>query len=104
MFNKALFAFLIVRTVLADLPFNLLFMMLYGPAYLWNFYLGVFLELGWCANADGGWDIQLLCGLLCGITYKFAEVVLFTPWTAYQMWAIEKKYELAEPTIGSFIW
>ena len=83
MFNKDYFGFLIIRTVLGNLPFELCFMGLYGPAYLWNFYLGMFLKWGWCANADGGWDIQLLCGIFCGLTYKLAEVLFFTPWTGY---------------------
>ena len=38
------------------------------------------------------------------ITYKSAEVLFYTPWTAYQMWYIEAKYELAFPTVGSYLW
>ena len=35
------------------LPFDFCFIAFYGPALLWNFYLGKFSEWGWCAQ-DGG--------------------------------------------------
>ena len=38
------------------------------------------------------------------IAHKAAEVAFYTPWTAYQMWFIEAKYELASPTVLSYLW
>ena len=41
-FNRQLFKFLIYRTTLAEFTFDFTFMILLGPAYLWDFYLGRF--------------------------------------------------------------
>ena len=53
--NQDLFKFLIVRSSLAEFTFDFAFMLLLGPAYLWDFYLGRFVEFGWCG--DGNFNI-----------------------------------------------
>jgi len=63
-------------------PFEFLFFFFYGPAYLWNDFLQQFHSWGWC-DGDGGWNIQLLCGLFCAVTYRASEITLFTPASAY---------------------
>ena len=85
------------------MAFDVVFFILYGPAYLWSYYLGRFNEWGWCTNGDGSFNMQLLCGLFCAVTYKVAEIVWMSPWLAYQMWGIEKKYGLAEPSVIGFM-
>ena len=101
-FNKQLFKFLILRTCLAEFTFDFCFMLLFGPAYLWQFYIGRFIEWDWCGMVP--FNIEMVATLFCLITWKTAKILFLTPWTAYQMWCIEKKFELAEPTICSFIW
>ena len=103
-YNQVLFKFLSIRQICGNMAFDVIFFILYGPAYLWSYYLGRFNEWGWCSNGDGNFNMQLLCGLFCAVTYKVAEIVWMSPWLAYQMWGIEKKYGLAEPTVISFIW
>lgn len=46
--------------------------------------------------------MQLLAYMLGIITYRGAELLIYTPFTAYQMWGIDKKFGLAEPTVLSF--
>ena len=103
-YNKDLFSFLWVRHCVAHISFDFLIMFFFAPAYLWNHFLGKFHQWGWCENGDGDWDMQLLCGFLCAITYKAAEITWYTPWAVYQMWWIEKKHGLAEPEVLTFIW
>ena len=55
-YTAAFFKFLTVRTLLANLTFDFCFFYFYGPAYLWNYYLGKFSKWGWC-NMDGDYDI-----------------------------------------------
>ena len=103
-YNQDLFSFLWVRHCVAHISFDCLIMFFFAPAYLWNHFLGKFHQWGWCENGDGDWDMQLLCGFLCAITYKAAEITWYTPWAVYQMWWIEKKHGLAEPEVLTFIW
>jgi len=101
-YTEKLFSFLVLRTLLVQLPFEFFFFYFYGPAHLWNFYLYQFNFWGLCER-NGGWDVQLLCGLFCGVTYRAVEIALFTPASAYQTWAIEKVYNQADPTVSQFI-
>ncbi len=55
-YSASFFTFLAVRTLLANLPWDFCFMYFYGPAYLWNLYLGWFHEWGFC-NTDGNYDM-----------------------------------------------
>ena len=55
-YSAAFFKFLTVRTLLANLTFDFCFFYFYGPAYLWNYYLGKFNKWGWC-SMDGDYDI-----------------------------------------------
>ena len=102
-FTRKFYKFLIWRELTCTIPFYLAFWGFYGPAYMWNFYLGKFLKWGLCENGDGTYNMQLLCGVFCALTFKTILTALHTPWTAYQMWGIEKEFGLAEPTVGSFI-
>ncbi len=81
-YNQSLFKFLAIRLMCAQLPFEICFFLFYGPAYLWSFYLGKFNQWGWCDGKDN-YNVQLLCGLFCGMTYKAIEVAFYSPWTAY---------------------
>ena len=56
-YNRAFFGFLIVRTILANIPFDLTFIMLYGPAHLWDFILKQFVVYGWCSSDIGDYNI-----------------------------------------------
>ena len=103
-YNKDLFRFLTCRHLLAHISFDFLIFFYFAPAYLWNHFLGKFHDWGWCEDGNGGWDMQLLCGLFCAVTFKAAEIAWYTPWAVYQMWCVEKKHGLAEPEVLTFIW
>ena len=60
------------------------------------------MEWGWCTSLNA-FQIEIVAGIFCLITWKLAKLLFLTPWTAYQMWGIEKKYGLAEPTVCSFL-
>ena len=51
-YNQSLFKFLIVRKLTCEIPFYLGFVILYGPAYLWNLYLGKLIAWNGCEERD----------------------------------------------------
>jgi len=100
-YNVHLFKFLIVRMCVAEFPFDFLCMFLWVPAYLWQYYMGRMFAWGWCGMDPFG--AELVCGVFCLLTWKIARTLWLSPWMAYQMWGLEKKYELAEPNICAFV-
>ena len=58
-------------------------------------------EWGWCDIT--AFRAEIIAGIFGLVSWKFAKVFFMSPWTAYQMWGIEKKYELAEPSVLAFV-
>ena len=56
-YNKEYFWYLTIKYIAAQIPFYLSWVLFYGPAYLWNYYIGKFHNWGWCENGDGGYNI-----------------------------------------------
>ena len=63
--------------------------------------MGRMIANDWCDTSS--FKVEMVVSIFCMITWKTAKILFLTPWTAYQMWGIERRYELAEPTFCSFI-
>ncbi len=49
------------------------------------------------------YNLQLLVGLFSMVTYRFSELVIYSPWAAYDTFWIEKHYGMSRATCGSFL-
>ena len=63
--------------------------------------MGRMIDWGWCDIS--AFRVEMLAGIFGMITWKLTQILLLSPWTAYQMWGIELKYDLAEPSLCAFI-
>ena len=73
------------------------------PALLWYWYTSLFESAGMCEpDSISRENLQLLVGVCSVITYKTGELVIFTPFAAYNTFYIEKVHGMSKATVCQF--
>ena len=99
--------FLTLRELFGFLPFNFCVIYFEVPAWLWYSVTEMLQQnTSICDEVvenEHGYRVQILVGAICCVIYRAAEIVYYTPWTAYAIFKIDVPYEMSKATLCSFV-
>ena len=99
-YNRALFRYYFVRTLLFNTPFNL-YMLIKGYATMWDT-ISQRVEPYLC-ESFGASGTDLSIGLCCILAYELVKVVCMIPFSYYEVFYVDQHYGFSQANFLSFL-